>query len=339
MAYADPAVGRAKDRERFRKRVAARRAAGLCPKCGRRPPASDRSTCEPCAEKTRAAGRARDAKLRAESKPRRDMEGARQYERQRSRRQTADRVASGICTKCGKAPAEPDRSLCEPCLVKRRADDRASYARAKAAGRLYGGKDPQVKRKAARIASRKRQETRREAGQCTRCGRRRPVEGGATCEDCREARHAAERELYAARRAAGLCTRCGGSTTDGGSRCAPCAVLEAEHGHPERKNEAARRRYWGRRAAGRCTDCGRPSQGDARCEPCARRSYGHSDYFRGMPVYPPSFTVVLIETDETVATFDDEMEVAAWLAFERLSRDQFEVLVDRSPMQTMTGWE
>ena len=58
-----------------------------------------------------------------------------------------------------------------------------------------------------------------------------------------------------------------------------------------------------------------------------------------MPVYPPSFTVVLLETDETVATFDDEMEVAAWLAFERLSRDQVEVIVDRSPMQTMAGWE
>ena len=49
--------------------------------------------------------------------------------------------------------------------------------------------------------------------------------------------------------------------------------------------------------------------------------------------------MVLIETDEVVATFDDEMEVAAWLAFEKLDRDRVEVIVDRSPIQSMTGWD
>ena len=38
-------------------RTAERRAAGLCPKCGKRRPAPDRSTCEPCAVRSRAAGR------------------------------------------------------------------------------------------------------------------------------------------------------------------------------------------------------------------------------------------------------------------------------------------
>ena len=88
-----------------------------------------------------------------------------------------------------------------------------------------------------------------------------------------------------------------------------------------------------------CTSCGAPSQGAARCPPCAEKSYHGSAHFRGWPVYPPSFTVVLIETDEPVATFDDEMEVAAYLAFEKLDRDKVEVIADRSLMHSMTGWE
>ena len=61
------------------------------------------------------------------------------------------------------------------------------YAKAKADGKLYGGRDPGAKRKSARAKSRKRQRDRREAGLCGRCGRRPPVEGGTTCEPCREA--------------------------------------------------------------------------------------------------------------------------------------------------------
>ena len=51
MAYADPAVQRQRDRERFARRTAARKATGLCPRCGVRPPAPERSVCAPCAEK------------------------------------------------------------------------------------------------------------------------------------------------------------------------------------------------------------------------------------------------------------------------------------------------
>lgn len=115
--------------------------------------------------------------------------------------------------------------------------------------------------------------------------------------------------------------------------------MEYERGNQERKNEASRRRYWARKTAQRCTDCNAPSQGAARCEPCARRSYERSDHFRGLPIYPPTFTVVLIDSDVPLATFDDEMDVAAFLAFEKLSRDQVEVLVDRSPIAASVGWE
>ena len=40
MAYRDPAVGRERDRARFRRRTAERRANGLCPRCGLAPPAA-----------------------------------------------------------------------------------------------------------------------------------------------------------------------------------------------------------------------------------------------------------------------------------------------------------
>ena len=264
---------------------------------------------------------------------------ARAKDRERHRLRVEQRLALGLCSQCGRNPAAPNRRRCEPCLEKRRASDRAKYAADKAAGKPYGGRDPNKKRKTARAASKRRKDSRREANLCTRCGQRPPVEGGVTCEPCRVSRREANKEIYAARRSARLCVRCGAPATDGGSRCAPCSVLEAEYVDQIRKNESSRKRYWSRRSADRCTDCGEPSQGASRCPECAKRSYERSDHFRGWPVYPPNFTVVLLETDEPVATFDDEMEVAAYLAFEKLDRDKVEVIVDRCPIQSMAAWE
>ena len=339
MAYRDPEVRRARDRERIARRTAERIARGLCPRCGKRSPAPERSVCDPCGEKRNRASRARDARLRAEGKPRRDPEKARTSDRARDRRQRAKRRAQGLCTKCGKVSSKPDSCLCEPCGEKRRAADRARYVAAKAAGKLYGGRDPEAKRRSARAGSRKRDRARRDAGLCTRCGHHPSVEGGTTCEPCRKARQATERERYAARRAAGLCVACGGTVLDGAARCGPCAVLEEERRSPERKNAAARRRYAERRALGKCTDCGGPAFGACRCPECAKRSYERSDHFRGMPVYPPSFAVFLRETDECLATFDDEMETIAWLAFEKLDRDAVEIVRDASPLATLAAWE
>ena len=338
MPHKDPRVRRARDRERVARRTAERMAAGLCLKCGRRRPEPGRRACAPCAAKARAAGRARDARLRAAGKPRRNRERARVYERERSRRQTADRIAQGVCTKCGANPAEPDRHLCSECLEKRRASDRARYRAGKAAGALYGGADVEMKRRSARIAGAKRRKARVEAGLCNRCGRRPPVEGGATCEPCREIRQAAERGLYAVRRAARLCTRCAGATTDGGALCAPCAVLAAERGRPERKNARSRERYWERRAASRCTDCNAPSFGASRCPPCAERSYERSDFFRGIPVWDPSFTVIELATGGSHGPFDSEAEAVAELAFAGLSFEEVEIVNDAPVTARLTGW-
>ena len=62
MAYRYSVVRLQRDRERFRKRTAARIAQGLHPKCGRRPRAAERTLCEICADKRNKASRARDAR-------------------------------------------------------------------------------------------------------------------------------------------------------------------------------------------------------------------------------------------------------------------------------------
>ena len=339
MAHADPAEQRRMDRERFRKRGAARVAQGLCPRCGERPPAPERSVCGPCAAKRNAASRARDARLRAEGKPRRDPARAAEYERKRLRKERAARQARGTCTRCGKRPAAGGRSSCELCLEKRRASDRAKYAAGKAAGLKYGGANPDAKRKSARAKSKRHRKERIAAGLCIRCGKHPPVEGGTTCQPCRDRRQAAERRQYDERRDAGLGTRCGEPATDGLSRCVPCAAVEEASRNPERKNARSRRLYWKRRAAGLCTSCGALSQGASRCAPCAERSYRNSGHSRGMPAWPPSYAVFLRDTDVCLGSFEDEMEVAAFIAFEKLDRDRVEIVRDASPLAAMAAWE
>ena len=338
MTYRDPEVRRARDRERFRRRTAKRIALGLCPRCGASPPAPDRTVCGPCARKRNAASRVRDARLRTAGKPRRDPVRAREYERERSRKETAARHAEGICTRCGKAPAAPGGASCEPCLEKRRADDRARYAAAKAAGLKYGGKNVEAKRRSGRAKSKRRQKARLEAGLCIRCGKQQPSEGGTACTPCRDRRQAAKRLQYRERRTAGLCTRCGGPSLDGLSLCGPCTVIDGAGRCPERKNARSRQLYAERRALGLCTSCGAPSQGAARCAPCAEKSYHGSAYFKGIPVWDPTWTVVDLETGEELGTFDSEADVALCLAFAKLDRDRVEVLCDASPMASITAW-
>ena len=338
MAYADPAVGRRKDRERFRRRTAERVAKGLCPRCGAAPSAPERTICDSCAEKRNRASRARDARLRAVGMPRHDPARARGYERERSRREAAARSAEGLCTRCGKAQAADGRTACEPCLEKRRASDRARYAAGKAAGKLYGGANADAKRRSGRTKSKRRQQSRRAAGLCIRCGHNPPVEGGTTCAPCRDKRQAAERRQYEVRRAAGLCARCGGPAFDALSRCGPCAVIDEASRSPERKNARSQKLYAERRARGLCTSCGAPAQGAARCAPCAKRSYHRSAHFRGIPIWDPSWTVIELETGQEHGPFDSEADVSLCFAFTKLGRDQVEVLCDASPMASYTSW-
>ena len=353
----DPEKARLGERRRRRRRTDERRAKGLCPECGKRPPAPGHTVCAPCGEEQRATARARYARGKAAGKlyGGRKVSTRRRIGRERSAKRRAERLAAGLCTSCGTRPSAGDGTQCEPCREARRAFEHERYAARRAAGlcgscggpTLDGGsrcgpcavRETERRSPEKKNASARRLYARRRAkGLCTCCGKRPSAGGGTECEPCREARRAFEHKRYAARRAAGLCGSCGGPTLDGGSRCGPCAVRETERRSPEKKNAAARRLYARRRAKGLCTDCGEPSHGAARCEPCARRRSHRSQHFRGLPLYPPQYTVIELATGEDHGTWDSWDEVALCLAFARLSLDQVEVLTDESPVSRYAAW-
>ena len=249
-------------------------------------------------------------------------------DRERYRRRTAERLARGMCPRCGEARPMPDHSLCQSCGDKRRKAEQARYAKAKAAGMLYGGRDAERCRRSASERSKRRDRTRGDAGLCTRCGRQQPVEGGTVCGPCHEARRVSEREQYAQRRAAGACGRCGAPAPGGGARCERCAGSAAKRSRKKAKNTRSRQRYVQRRVRRLCIDCAAPSQGASRCPPCARRSWARSGEHRGLPVLPPRFTVIEIATGANHGTWENWAEAAACLAFARLSPDEVEILTD-----------
>ena len=57
-----------------------------------------------------------------------------------------------------------------------------------------------------------------------------------------------------------------------------------------------------------------------------------------MPVYPPRFTVVELATGIEHGPLDSWEEVAMCLAFEKLSREEVEIIEDASPMTKYTSW-
>ena len=198
--------------------------------------------------------------------PYKDPEKERACGRRRYERITAERIAGGMCPRCGKAKPAPDWTLCRHCGEKRRKAERARCARAKAAGILYGGRDPERCREFARDRSRRRDRARRDR----------------------------EREQYAARRAAGLCGRCGTPAPSDAAYCDRCAGGAAKRSRKKGKNARSRQRYIQRRVRRLCIDCAAPSQGASRCPPCARRSWARSGEHRGLPVLPPRVTVIEI---------------------------------------------
>ena len=108
--------------------------------------------------------------------------------------------------------------------------------------------------------------------------------------------------------------------------------------NPERKNEQSRRRYRVRRERGLCTACGAPSQGASRCVPCAERSYHGSAYFRGIPLWDPTWTVIELATGREHGPFDSEADVALCLAFEELDRDRVEIVKDAPITASYASW-
>ena len=145
MPDQDIEIRRARDLQRYHRRTAERLAQGLCPKCGKQPPAPGYSVCQPCAEKKRPADRARH------------------------HRRTAERIARALCPKCGKQPPAPELSVCAPCAEKKRIAGRARDARFRAAGKPRRDRD--VARAYERQRRRHQAAERLAAGLCPNCGK------------------------------------------------------------------------------------------------------------------------------------------------------------------------
>ena len=337
MPESDPDKRR-RDRERRRRRVKDRIARGVCTRCGRCGPVESGRTCEVCRRKRRARERARAKKRRAAGIQRVRDPKARQVEYACARQRAAVRVAAGMCSKCGSVKPEPGRRLCARCGEIRRRQEKVRYAAARASQKLYGGKNPEAKRRSARERATWRRQQRQAGGLCIRCGLCPPVFAGASCQSCLKKRRAAERKLYERRRASGRCVRCGIGTFEGAPLCGPCAVTDARR-QPGR-NAAARRRYHQRRSRQICTHCGQaPSFGASRCQTCACKAYERSEHVRGLPVYGSEFTVVHAASGNELGVHEHWEDVVLFLSFAGLSFDEVDILQEHAPMRpVLTGF-
>ena len=198
MPVEDGACGRSRQQQLHAERVAN----GCCPRCGLRPPEPGLKVCNACAEKRRAAEKARRDRARAQGKlyRGRDPERCRRADRAGDRRRRRVRQEAGLCTSCGARPAADDRSVCEPCSEARRALDRRRYTARKAAGRCVRCTQPTV-------------------GGLSRCGRCLALEKERVSP---ERESAVSRKRYFGRRARGECVDCK-APTGGAARCQRCA--------------------------------------------------------------------------------------------------------------------
>ena len=158
--------------------------------------------CTGCAEKRRAADRARRAKARAEGKQYggRDPKRCRRADRAGDRRRRRTRQEAELCTSCGLRRPDENRSVCEPCREARRVRDRRRYDARRAAGRCVRCTQPTI-------------------GGLSRCGRCLALEKERVCP---ERESAAGKKRYARRRAQSACVDCG-VRTGGTARCPRCA--------------------------------------------------------------------------------------------------------------------
>ena len=201
MPLKDPAKKQAWNR-RLRQRHAERSASGTCTRCGRVLPELGLKVCRECADKRRAAERARRERARQNGLPYagRDPERCRRADRAGDRRRRRERRDAGLCTSCAHRPPTDGRSVCEPCREARRTLDRRRYAARNAAGRCVRCTQPTI-------------------GGLSRCGRCLALEKERVSL---ERESAVSRKRYAARRARGECVDCK-APVRGTARCQRCA--------------------------------------------------------------------------------------------------------------------
>ena len=72
------------------------------------------------------------------------------------------------------------------------------------------------------------------------------------------------------------------------------------------------------------------------CGPCRDRQRSYE--YRGMPNLPNRYTVIEIASDTDHGTWDSIAEVAAALAYAKLSLDDVEIITDAAPMAAFASW-
>ena len=198
----DQASPQGRANARLRRRHAERLAIGLCTRCAKAPPEPGLKLCGCCAEKRRAADKARRdrARARGAAYAGRDPVKCRSAERAADRRRRRERREAGLCPRCGRNPPSDSRSVCEPCGEAVRAADRARYAAREAAGVCVRCAEPAV-------------------GGLSRCARHAALEAERVSP---ERRSAVRKKRYARRRARGVCVDCG-AFSGRAARCPACA--------------------------------------------------------------------------------------------------------------------
>lgn len=129
------------------------------------------------------------------------------------------RVADGLCGKCGKVRENPNASMC---------DEHAAIERERA---------------------RKRREKSKKDGKCPSCGVRQVAEGRKRCDVCLAASAASQRRTVRRRDKENLCQSCGEPARPGKKTCQTCV---------DKASKISSRRYRERREAGLCSYCEQP---------------------------------------------------------------------------------
>ncbi len=185
---------------RLRRRHAARVASGLCTRCAKGPPEPGLKVCESCAEKRRAADKARRARAQAKPYAGRDPVKCRRANRAGDGRRRRARREAGLCADCGLRQPADGRSVCETCREAQRAAERSRYAARRAAGLCVRCGEPAI-------------------GGTSRCARHAALEAERVSP---ERKRAVDRKRYSRRRARGVCVDCGVYSA-GAARCPACA--------------------------------------------------------------------------------------------------------------------
>ena len=153
------------------------------------------------------------------------------------------RVADGICTKCGKNDSRQNRKTCQDC---------ADYEA------LCRNKDKDASRKQKVAIFRKKN------GICTTCGTNKKKKSSNLCESCSKKASQSNRRLRESRKSDKICIRCGGRPTYARYKiCQECRKKEAK---------TKRQKYIDK---GLCKNCGAHpirSETTTTCQKCFDRA-------------------------------------------------------------------